>query len=206
MTERTFRAVVASVLVGALALAVVVAVAVLPRSMEPVPSASTITSPAANSLQTATPEPVVGPVFEVPDVVSVGLISRGANSANTLVLQFLESRANAIPHAAGSFRVTLADHAGDGSTVAFGGEPTVIAPGSLGATAAIVAPNVLMVAIVDSDSLNIELITIKGLGISISSTAATGPLNATLTDFEGSLATGAATKNLPSPGTVIAGP
>jgi len=207
MSERTFRAVVASVLVGALALAVVVAAAVfLPRSPEPSPSASIVTSPAPSPLRTLAPTPIPGPAFAAPDVVSVGLISRGASSGKTLVLQFLESSADAMPAAPGSFRVTLADHAGDGSTVAFVGTPSVVAPGSLGVTATLVASNVLMVSIVASDTLNVELITIIGLGIGASSTAAIGPVNAELDGFAGSLATGAARNVLASPGSVIASP
>jgi hypothetical protein len=207
MSERTFRAVVASVLVGALALAVIVAtVAFLPRSPEPSPSASVVTSAAPGPTRTLAPTRIPGPVFMAPDVVSVGLTARGASSGKTLVLQFVESSVDAIPDAAGSFQVTLADHAGDGSTVAFVGTPSVVAPGSLGATATLVAPNVLMVSIVASDTLNVELITISGLGISASSTAAIGSLNAELDDFTGSLATGAARNVLASPGSVIASP
>jgi hypothetical protein len=207
MSERTFRAVVASVLVGTLVLAVIVATAVfLPRSPEPSPSASVVTSAAPSPLRTLAPTPIAGPVFAAPDVVSVGQISRGASSSKTLVLQFLEPSIDAIPDAPGSFRVTLADHAGDGSTVAFVGTPSVDAPGSLGATATLVAPNVLMVTIVASDTFNVEPITISGLGIRASSTAAIGSLNAELDGFTGSLATGAARNLLASPGSVIAGP
>ena len=102
--------------------------------------------------------------------------------------------------------MTLADHAGDGSTVAFVGTPSVDAPGSLGATATLVAPNVLMVSIVASDTLNIEPITISGLGIRASSTAAIGSVTAELNGFTGSMATGAASNVLASPGSVIASP
>lgn len=207
MSERTFRAVVASVLVGALALAVIVATVVfLPRSPEPSPRASVVTSAAPGPTRTLAPTRIPGPVFVAPDVVSVGLISRGASSDKTLVLQFVESSVDAIPDAAGSFQVTLADHAGDGSTVAFVGTPSVGAPGSLGATATLIAPNVLVVSIVASDIFNVEPITISGLGISASSTAGIGSVNAELDDFTGSLATGAARNVLASPGSVIASP
>lgn len=207
MSERTFRAVVASVLVGALVLAFIVATIVfLPRSPAPSPSPSIAASAAPGPTPAPAPTPAAGPVFVAPDVVSVGLISRGASSGKTLVLQFLESSVDAIPDAPGSFTVTLADHAGDGSTVEFVGTPSLVAPDSLGSTAGLVAPNVLLVSIVASDTRNVELMTISGLGISASSTAAIGSVNAELDDFTGSLATGAARNVLASPGSVIASP
>jgi hypothetical protein len=207
MSERTFRAVVAAVLVGALALAVVVAAAVLgPHSAEPSPSVSATASPVTTPTPSVPPTPVAGPVFAAPGVVSVGLVPRGASSGMTLVLRFLEPSDAAIPNGAGSFRVTLTDQAGDGSTVAFVGTPVVGAPGSLGATAALTAPNVLMVRIVASDTLNVEPITISGLGIKASSTAAVGPVHAVLSGFTGSLASGSANDSLASPGSVVSSP
>jgi hypothetical protein len=210
MSERTFRAVVAAVLVGAIALAFVVVAAVLlqqgPRP-SPGPSASASpTAPTPGPTAIEPPTPVPGPVFVAADVVSVGQISRGASSGRTLKLQFLEASADAIPNAAGSFQVTLTDHAGDGSTVAFAGTPSVIAPDSLGATVSLVAPNVLLVSIAASDPFNVELMTISGLGISASSTAAIGSMNAKLDGFTGALATGAASDVLASPGSVTASP
>lgn len=206
MSERTFRGVVASVLVVALALAVIVAAAVfLPQSPEPSPRASA-TIAALRPTPIAAPTPIPGPVFVSPDVVSVGQISRGASSGTTLTLHFVESGVDAIPDAAGSFQVTLVDHAGDGSTVAFVGTPLVDAPGSLGATATLVASNVLMVSIVGADTVNVEPITISGIGIRASSTAAIGSVTAELNGFTGSLATGAARNLLAPLGSVIAGP
>jgi hypothetical protein len=206
MSERTFRAVVAAVLIGALALAVVVSIALLPRSTEPMPSPSTAIRPPTSPTPSAAPTPTAGPVFTASGVVSVGLISRGTSSGRTLVLQFLEPSIDAIPNAPGSFRVTLTDQAGDGSTVSFVGEPLVSAPGSLGATATLEAPNVLMISIEASDTINVEPITISGLGIQATSTAAIGVVTAELNGFTGSLATGAARNFLASPGSVIAGP
>ena len=201
-----FRGVVASVLVGALVLAVIIAATVLaPPLREPSRTASTTTSPAVSPSASLAPTPSAGPVLVAPGVVSVGLIARGASSAPTLVLQFLEARPDAIPAAPGSFVVTLTDHAGDSSTVAFLGTPSVIAPGSLRATATLIGPNVLMVSIVASDTYNVELITINGLGIKASPTAAIGPINAVLGDFSGSLVTGTEQNTLASPGSVIAG-
>jgi hypothetical protein len=208
MSEKTFRAVVASVLVGALALAVVVAaVALAPRSSEPTPSPS-----ASRSIQptvpvpSATPTSFAGPVFGPPDVTSVGLIPRGTSSGLTLVLRFVEPTVAAIPNAPGSFEVILTDDAGDGSTVSFVGQPSLDAPGSLGATARFEAPNVLLVSIAASDTVNVEPITITGLGIKAASTAAPGPVHAELDRFTGSLANGTASNLVASPGSVTAGP
>jgi hypothetical protein len=217
MSEATFRTVVASVLVAALALAVIAAVVVfVQRPSEPLPSASMTSSAAPSPLHSPAPTQIPqrslaptripDPVFVAPGVVSVGQISRGAGSGTTLVLEFIESSVDAIPNAAGSFRVTLSDHAGDGSTVGFIGTPSVAAPGSLGATAILVAPNALMVSIVASDIYNVESITISGLGLGASATAAIGSVNAELKGFTGSLASGAASNILASPGSVIASP
>jgi hypothetical protein len=192
------------VLVGALVLAfVITAATVLRGPTQPLPSPiGTITRP----IPTPAATPFAGPVFEAPSVVSVGLVSRGSTSRPTLELEFVESRPDAIPDGPGSFRVTLKDQAGDESTVGFIGEPLVAAPGSLGATASLVAPNVLMVNIVASDRLNIEPITITGLAIRTTDTAALGPMIGEVGDFDGSLASGATGDTLPSPGSVIALP
>jgi hypothetical protein len=203
MSERTFRAVVASVLIGALMLAVVVAALVLmpdrPAPPSPMP-------PSLIPTQPATPTPVAGPVFAPPQVTTVGLIPRGTSSGQTLELRFVEPSVDAIPNAPGSFQVTITDAANDGSTVSFLGTPSIGAPGSLGATASLAAPNVLVVTIVASDTLDIEPITITGLAIRASSTAAIGPIHAELAALTGSLATGAASNVLPSLGSVVASP
>jgi hypothetical protein len=205
MSERTFRAVVASVLVGAFALAVVVAVAVLlPRSPVPTPSASVEASlPPLPTPSIATTR-IPGPVLRA-SVIGVGQIPRGGASGNTLVLQFLEVTTDAIPSAAGSFRVTLTDGAGSGSTVAFVGTPSVQAPGSLGATVARLGPNALLVSILGADPNNVELLSIRGFGVSASATAALGAIRIHLDQFSGSLVTGAEASSL-SPGTVAASP
>jgi hypothetical protein len=205
MSERTFRAVVASVLVGAFALAVVVAVAVLlPKSPVPTPSAAVTTSLPPLPTPSIAPTRIPGPVFRA-SVIGVGQIPRDGASGNTLVLQFLEVGIDAIPSATGSFRVTLTDGAGNGSNVGFVGTPSVQAPGSLGATVARLAPNLLLVSILGADPNNVELLSIRGLGISASATAAVGALRVQLDQFSGSLATGAEGSSL-SPGTVVGGP
>ena len=145
-------------------------------------------------------------MFEEVGVTAVGSVPRGGASGTTLVLHFVESSAGAIPDAAGSFTVTLTDHAGAGTTLAFTGAPLLDAPDSLGAGAELGASNVLRINIVASDRLNVEPITVTGLGISASADAALGPISATLGAFSGSLAGGVIDVVLPAPGTVVAGP
>ena len=203
MSERTFRAVVAAVLIGALVLATVVAVATLYRPTLPVPSPSPLPTRTASPVPSPTPTPFSGPAFRTPDVVSVGLVARGASSAETLVLEFVETRPDAIPNAPGSFVVRLADRAGDPSGVAFTGTPQVVGPGSLGVTVTLAEPNVLRVDIVAADTFNVEALTITGLGISAGEGAAIGPLSAEAGDFAGSLKGGLVSTMLPSPGSVV---
>lgn len=206
MSEGTFRAVVAAVLVGALALTSVVAFAVLqPPSPSPAPGATPTVRPAPTAPPTPAPTPTPQLVFGEVGVTAVGSVPRGGASGTTLVLRFTEPSVDAIPDAAGSFTVTLTDHAGVGTTLVFTGTPSLDAPGSLGASAELVASNVLKVSIVASDRVNIEPITVTGLGISASPEAALGSINATLGAFSGSLAGGMANVVLPSPGTVVAG-
>lgn len=204
MSESSFRAAVAAFLAGALLLAVVVTAILVPRPTEPSPSPIGTPAATAAAAPSVTATPILGPVFGPPGVVSVGLISRGSNSALTLEIEFVETSADAIPDAPGAFRVSISDDEGSGSTVAFVGTPSVSAPGSLGATVTLAGPNVLEVAIVASDTINVEPITISGLGISATSTAAIGPVTARLGDFSGSLEGGSASDLLPSPGSVIA--
>jgi len=205
VSERTFRAVVAAVLVGALVLAAFVAFAVLrPPAPSPAPTARPTTTAAPTPLPTPTPTPQL--VFGEMDVTAVGSVPRDGASGTTLVLRFVESSVDAIADAAGSFTVTLADAAGAAGTLLFTGSPALDVPGSLGADVEIVGPGVLRISITAADQLNIEPITVTGLGIGASAEAALGPISATLGDFEGSLAAGVASATLPSPGTVVAGP
>jgi hypothetical protein len=208
MSERTFRAVVAAVLVGALALAAIVAIVAVAVRQPPAPSPAPVASltapptPTPVPTPTPTPQPVFGPV----GVTAVGSVPRGGDSGATLVLRFVEPSIDAILPAAGSFTLTLTDSAAAGATLAFTGTPSLDAPGSLGVTAELAAPNVLRFSIKGSDTRNIEPITVTGLGISASTAAALGPIRATLGDFSGSLAGGVASVVLESPGTVVAAP
>jgi hypothetical protein len=204
VSERTFRAVVAAVLIGALALAAVVVIAVLqPPSSSPGPSATPTAGPPATQPPTPGPTPTAQLAFAEVDVTPVGSVPRGGASGTTLVLRFVESSIDAIPNAEGSFTVTLRDSAGAGTTLAFTGTAAIDAPGSLGATAELVAANVLRISIVASDTFNVEPIAITGLGIGASGDAALGSIDARLGDFTGALAAGVATEDAPSPGTVV---
>lgn len=209
MSEGTFRAVVAVVLVGALALAAVVAIAKLqPPSPGPVPSATPTARPTSTAPPTPAPTPTPTPqlLFGEMGLTAVGSITRGGNSGRTLVLRFTESSVDAIPDAAGSFTVTLADSAGVGTTLGFEGTPSIDAPGSLGVSAELVAANVMRISILASDILNVEPITVTDLGIGASGDAAVGPITAVVSDFTGAFAAGVANGTLPSPGTVVASP
>ena len=207
MSERSFRAVVATVLVAALVLAVIVVFA----GLQPVsPSSVTGRTPTAQPTPFLPPTPDLTPtpkpVFGKMDVTAVGLMHRDGASGTSLVLHFVESSIDAIPAAAGSFTVTLSDSGGAGRTLAFTGTPSVDAPGWMGARAEIVARNVLRISIAMSDPTLLEQFTVSGLGISAASDAALGPTSATLGEFAGSLAGGVADLALPSPGTIVARP
>jgi hypothetical protein len=213
MSERTFRAVIAAVLVGALALAAIVVFAYFQSSAPgQAPPAASTTTPRPTPIETSTatpmptPTPTPGHVFGDVGITPVGSVPRGGASSATLVLRFVEPSIDAIPAAVGSLTVTLADSGGIGTTLAFSGTPALDAPGSLGAKAELVAGNVLQIRIRGADPRNIEPITVTGLGIRATPDAALGPITATLGDFSGSLAGGVANAVLLSPGTVVAGP
>ena len=205
MSERTFRAVVAGVLVGALVLAMVVVFAFMqPPSPSPAPgpSASLPASPTLAATPSPTPSP--GVVFGVVGVSPVGNIPRGGVSPATFSLHVVESKADAIGAAPGSFTLTLADGSGAGTPLAFAGTPSVDAPGWMGVKAEVVGGNVLKISIAMSDRTLLEQFTVSGLGISATAGAALGPITATVGDFTGSLAGGVANAVLTSPGTVVA--
>jgi hypothetical protein len=155
---------------------------------------------------TAEAPTVAPPAFASVTVTGVSAIRRGGASSGTLALSFAEAGVAAFARGAGSFEVTISDHAGFGSTVHFTGSPsTARSPGSLGAMVTISA-NVLTISILDSDTVNIEPIIVTDIGIVASSAAALGSIDATMDGFTGSLAGGAISDILVSPGTVVAGP
>ena len=205
MSERTFRGVVAAVLVGFLALAIIAVVGLVPRSAQPVPSGPPSITVAPSRSPSTAPTRIPVPAFASPEVVDVGVVPRGTTSTRTLELRFVESSVDAIPGAAGSFRVTLTDDTGDESTLAFVGTPSIDAPGSLGATASLLSPNVLVVSIENSDPLNVEPITISALAIQAYSTAPAGSIDVVLDQFSGSLALGVTGNTGISVGMITAG-
>lgn len=151
------------------------------------------------------PTPTRPPVAFAPvEVTGVGDIVQGEQSQPDLVLEFTETGPAAILRGPGSLQVTLTDHAGLPDPLQFTGVPVVAGPGSLGATATLNGGNLLTLDIVDSDLLNIELITISGLGILASTTAAIGAINAVVGGCAGSLAGCTVTNVLPSPGSIVA--
>lgn len=155
-----------------------------------------------------TPEPPTRPpvAFAPIEVTGVGEVALGSASGEDLVIRVTEAGPASIMAGPGSFQVTLTDHAGLSGSVSFVGTPTVSAPGSLGVTASLTRPNVLTVEIVDSDTVNIEQMTIEHLGIQASTTASLGAVNAIVSGCAGSLAGCTATNVLPSPASVVAGP
>ena len=145
---------------------------------------------------------VAPPAFSTVTVTGVGTILRGGSSGPTLTLSFNEASIASIGRGPGSFEVTLTDSAGSATTVAFIGTPSAAkSPGSLGASGT-ASGNLLTVRILDSDTVNVEPIIVTGLGIAASSTAAPGPIVATMRAFTGSLAGGAPSDLLASPGSV----
>jgi hypothetical protein len=84
--------------------------------------------------------------------------------------------------------------------------PELTAPGSLGVSATLTRSNVLTVQIVDSDTFNVEQVTIGGLAISAAASAPAGPLSLAIAACTGSLAGCAASDLLGSPGTVVLRP
>ena len=149
--------------------------------------------------------PTRPPVAFVPvELTGVGDVRQGGVSPATLVLRFTEPTPTAILAGPGSLQVTLTDSAGSSDTVGFTSSPLLEAPGSLGVTATLTRSNVLTMSIVDSDSINIESVTITGLAIFTGPTAALGPINAVIGGCAGSLAGCVASNVLVSPGNVVA--
>jgi hypothetical protein len=151
----------------------------------------------------ATPPPVV---FAPIEVIGIGDLAQGETSEESLVIRITEIEADSIPRGPGSFDLVLADSAGGTDEVVFTRAPELTAPGSLGVTARLSRSNVLTVEIVDSDTFNVEQVTIAGLAISAAASAPTGPLSLEIAACSGSLAGCAASDLLGSPATVVVRP
>ncbi len=156
------------------------------------------------------PTPSVAPSAAVSlspiEVTGVGEVRQGTTSTDDLVIRVTELANDSIPRGAGAFELVLADSAGGQDAVVFTGNPTITAPGSLGTTASLTGGNVLTVQIVDSDTFNVEQLTIEGLRLSASASAPAGALTLSIVGCTGSLAGCAAHDGLASPGTVVAAP
>ena len=137
-------------------------------------------------------------------MTAVGDVVQGGVSANELVLVFSEAGPTGMTAGPGSFQVTVTDHAGLPGTLRFTGTPSAAGPGSLGVSATLSAPNVVTISIADSDSVNLEPITVTGLGIEASPNAALGSMQAVVSGCSGSLDGCIARNVLAPPGTVVA--
>jgi hypothetical protein len=113
-------------------------------------------------------------------VTSAGTVPVGGTSAGTASFTFTENGPGGFPASGGTLIVTIKDSVSN-STVHFTGTPTIVAPGSLGATVAITgAGSSFTVTAVASDTATPEIITVSGLRISADAGAALGPIIATL--------------------------
>jgi hypothetical protein len=152
---------------------------------------------------TPPPTPSLPPAALLPvEVTGVGAIPPGRTSLPTMTIRLTEADVATIARGEGSLVITFTDSAGAGDSIGLIGEPAVSAPGSLGVTAGLSRPSVIVLSIVDSDPLNIEQVTISNLRLSASAAAAAGPIRATITECTGSLAGCAPERELASPGTV----
>ena len=150
----------------------------------------------------STPPPVaLAPI----EVTGVGDVRQGRTSEQDVVIRITELEKDSIAAGPGSVDLVLTDSAGAVDSAVFTGSPEVTAPGSLGVRATLASGNILTIEIVDSDSFNVEQLTVKGLRISVAQATTPGPLRLTITNCTGSLAGCAGVRALPSPGTVVAG-
>ena len=163
------------------------------------------------TLAGCTPAPTPPPSVPVPvalapiEVVAVGDVRQGATSDAELVIRITELESDSLPRGPGEFQLTLTDSAGSPDGVSFTGTSVVVAPGSLGATADLTSNDVLTIRVVDTDTFNVEQMTISGLRISASTTAPVGALALTIGACSGTLAGCGKDSVLPPPGTVVAG-
>jgi hypothetical protein len=120
-------------------------------------------------------------------VTSAGNVPIGGTSAGSATFLFVESSATGIPtNAAGGFDVVIAPAAPGLGAVTFSGTPVVSAPGSLGASASIVG-STLSVSWSNSDTANIESISVSGLFIDAAAGTSTGAITATMGNFSGNM-------------------
>lgn len=157
---------------------------------------------ACSPAPTPTPSPSPPVALLPPEITGVGAIPAGQTSLTGMSIRLTEAGADTILHGPGTIVITLTDANGATDTLSMTGAFEIVAPGSLGVTATLPASNVLLVEIVDSDTFNVEQVTISGLRLAVSPDAAPGDIRATITECTGSLAGCAADRELPSPGAV----
>lgn len=129
-------------------------------------------------------------VFASASVTSGGSVARGSTTTGGVTIQLNENTAACLtavgvgqspnPAVADDLVITLTDSAASAATVDFTGTPTITAPGSLGASAALSGGN-LVIQLTGTDTINIEAITVSGLNVSTTAAAALGSVSATLT-------------------------
>lgn len=115
-------------------------------------------------------------VFASTSVTSAGAIAAGSTSTGTASFTFTENSAIAF-NTTGTLTVTILD-ANSANTLTFSGG-TLTAPGSLGASLS-VSGNTFTVTTTGFDNNNVEQITVSGLKIAASTSAAAGAIGATL--------------------------
>jgi hypothetical protein len=158
---------------------------------------------AASCSPTPPPTPSSPPAALLPvEVTGVGAIPPGRTSLPAMTIRLTEADVATIARGEGSLVIAFTDSAGAGESIGLVGTAAVLAPGSLGVTATLSQPSVVVLNIVDSDPLNIEQVTVSNLRLSASADAAPGPIRATITACTGSLAGCAPERELASPGTV----
>lgn len=113
---------------------------------------------------------------------SAGNVAQGTTSAGTATFLFTENGPAALT-TTGTMTVTILDSASN-PTVTWAGTPVVSAPGSLGASASLLG-NQLNIAINGYDNANVETISITGLKVKASGSAAAGAVRATISDNAG---------------------
>ncbi len=133
-------------------------------------------------------------VLAAASATSAGSVARGSTTTGTVTVTLTENTAACLtavmvgqspnPAVTDDIVVTLTDSAASVATVDFAGTPSIAAPGSLGASAAVSGGN-LVIQLTGTDTINVEQITVTGLTVSTTSGAALGAVTATLTGAAG---------------------
>lgn len=122
-------------------------------------------------------------VMAAASITSAGSVARGSTTTGTVTIVLTENTAACLVGLVGGvddLTITLTDSAASAATVDFTGTPTITAPGSLGASAAVSAGD-LVIQLTGTDGVNVEQITVSGLMVSTTAGAALGAVSATLT-------------------------